>query len=186
MFLLLLTIGFTGCIPVTYRHKYFTNCDDSTATGISTRLRMDGYLGRDIPQKNGRGAIFLYENGIYAGSIVPFRDTFMISNNYDTPETSAVYQANWGRFKLYGDTIKVQYFYFSENWKRDMLERWYVIPNDTTLSMIKEICYYCGENSNQIRIRVPAVPETYHFMPFHKKPPISKNSLSKKKWYKCK
>lgn len=173
---------------MTHRHRYFTNCNDGAQTGLSTRLHIDGYFALNVPGE-GIGVVFLYDDGTYSISSVLLRNVSRIWEVYNKPDWEQVYFTNWGRYRLDGDTIKAQYFYMSEAWKQDMGEIWYLIKDDTTLFTLKEICYYCGEDSRRkTKVKMPNPEKIHHFTPFMPKPkPISNDfSLRRKRWYNCK
>jgi len=139
------------------------------------------------------GAVFFYADGTYANLSITF-DSNQDLDNYLTKNDSKYFHGKgpvqWGRYLINGDTIKCQFFYFRDvriiAASYEMMEIWYVIKNDSTISRIKSICKNCERKGiwQNDGIATPDHEILTNFVPFAQKPD-SLCWLKEKKWCNC-
>ena len=154
----LLAIG-TAC-SVT-NHKHYTNCDDGKMTGLNKRIPINGYYSYKTtyqPNKPGPEAgslamqeyllskdeeiyhvVVFYEDGsecaasTYSDPDEPARRIKNAANDSTSPMA-------WGRYRINGDTIKVQFLMGTDYVNSVIAEDWYRINKDATISYIAQLC----------------------------------------------
>lgn len=95
---------------------------------------------------------------------------------------------SWGHYQILSDSIYIQYFYFDNQnfYKRDVMELFGNIVNDSTIQVYKKRCTWCKNvyigYDNNTEIIFPQ-PIQFHYKKGIK-PDSSKAWFNNKKWYK--
>lgn len=203
----LLAIG-TAC-SVT-NHRYYTNCDDGKMTGLSKRIPLNGYYSyqttyhrRKPEPREGSLAMQEYllnqDKDIFHAVVFYEDGTECAASSYFNSDKPAqrinnaggenIGPMSWGRYRITGDTIKVQFLMNKEYANTVIAEDWYRINKDATISYIAEVFHqhprsreFYDENgfSKYIPQKEPCT-----FTPTAVKPDSMLSTLRGKKWYKC-
>ena len=144
-----------------------------------------------------RNNFTLYKDEQTLNMILPIQTggTYFISNGYKHDNINFYsnglcfyYQLYWGFFQINQDSLIVQYFHIDQQnfYKRNVIELYGNIINDTTISIYKEKCDWC-ENvyygyNNKTEI-VYDEPRIYIFKE-QVKPDSTQAWFINKKWYK--
>ena len=176
LFMLLLL---SSC-AVRVHHQYFNNCNDGKGTELDQHLRLNGYYYRKDDQNNMQKILF-YADGSYINEPTRYISSPDGKRVTDQPD-------DYGQYRLCNDTIKVQYFISLLKPPMEMEEAWYLIRNDSTVSLLVGTCRSCGMTMAEARNRMMSTDNnslTFHFAPLAEKPD-SVSWLRKEKWYWCK
>jgi len=100
--LLTVLLLFSSCsiIVTWFKPKGFTYLYDGKYTGIDTLLNIDGYFYSDSTHNT----VLFYRDGTVAISSLPKNKEFFDKEN----KNKFFYTPRWGRYRLYGDTVKTQ------------------------------------------------------------------------------
>ncbi len=172
----------------TFEHWVYCNDTfDSKPHIPKSQKKQPNYKAPFITYKiiyNACSVILFYEDGSFASD-------WLEHENKEKAEKSLIRNnlkhLQWGRYILDGDTVKTQFFHRIESGHFSIFQTWYVIKNDSTLSLVKSICKSCKRKgvweNNGIAVVDP--PHICHFVPFSQKPD-SLCWLKEKKWYSYK
>jgi len=171
----------------TVNHKYFTYCSNGELRELDKKIKLNGYYVSS--RSKGLSTILLYNDYSYANLWIAYKQQKEIEDYFNKPDKRYFQKKlplQWGGYKILNDTIKSQFFYLRD-FHYEMEEIWYVIDNDSTLSLVESICPQCKREGiwENDGVAICNPPHVYHFVPFAQKPD-STSWLKKKRWYWCK
>ncbi len=179
---LITLVAFSTCIGRS--HKYFTNCVSHKNITINKSFRTDGYY---VTQDYGGIDVqIFYPDGtsLNAGHFANTRQ----AEEYMS-RTDALFYRHlrlWGRYALYADTIKDQYFNQKEMFYDVGNETWY-IATDSNLTSITNICKQCTgmPNVDKYGVVTDFKSQTWHFIPSPRIPSPTHSFINRKRWCRC-
>lgn len=181
---------FTSCtfiVPCQIKRD-FRYCFDGEKTGLDTLININGYYAPDsiirpsnywrfngtikLVKDTLRPSYMFYDNGFVIQGIARFY--------YIGSRKSSFFEKRWGidpgGYRVFGDTIKLQYVNAPGGQSRELVEFWFKIIDRNTIE------------------RIPVGNEPLHsaseliyiFRPLEMKPSPEDSWIYKKRWFRCK
>jgi len=157
----------------------FTYCYADAYTGIDTLINTDGYYNRRT---------FFYKNGLVFEGYYPEYDHLELQELKEFSKESISYRSYLGIYRIYGDTLKIQYIRETRslNDAGDGREKWYKIIDKETMLCVNDFRNTTIKKERERSKYSPSdIGDTIRFVPVSVRIPQPDDNLLKRKWFWC-